>query len=66
VQQNGRTGWYLPVLKAGQIEAGMMLEVLARPFPECSIQWANTVMHAKPRRPADDQLLSQCPALSEA
>ncbi len=66
VQQNGRTGWYLRVLKVGQIEAGMILELIARPFPEFSVQWANTVMYAKPRRPEDDQRLSQCPALSGA
>lgn len=66
VQQNGRTGWYLRVIKAGQIEAGMTLELIARPFPEFSVQRANTVMYAKPRRPVDDQWLSQCPALSEA
>ncbi|MFO1003224.1 MAG: MOSC domain-containing protein [Planctomycetaceae bacterium] len=66
VQKNGRTGWYLRVIKTGQIEAGMTLELIARPFPEFSVQWANTVMYAKPRRPADDQRLSLCPALSAA
>ncbi|MFO1004106.1 MAG: MOSC domain-containing protein [Planctomycetaceae bacterium] len=66
VQQNGRTGWYLRVIEPGQIEAGMTLELLARPFSEFSVQWANAVMYAKPRRPADDQRLSKCPALSEA
>jgi len=66
VQQNGRTGWYLRVIEPGQIEAGMTLELITRPFPELTVQWANTVMYAKPRRPADDQRLSQCPALSEA
>jgi MOSC domain-containing protein YiiM len=66
VQQNGRTGWYLRVKEPGQIETGMTLELIARRFPEFSIQWANAVMYAKPRRPADDQRLSQCPALSEA
>jgi MOSC domain-containing protein YiiM len=66
VQQNGRTGWYLRVLSGGQIEAGMTLELIARPFPELTVQWANAVMYARPRRPADDQRLAQCPALSEA
>jgi MOSC domain-containing protein YiiM len=66
VQQNGRTGWYLRVLNGGQIEAGMTLELMARPFPELTVKWANTVMYASLRRPADDQRLAQCPALSEA
>jgi MOSC domain-containing protein YiiM len=66
VQQNGRTGWYLRVIESGQIEAGMTFELISRPFPEFSVQWANTVMYAKPRRPVDDQRLSQCPALSLA
>ncbi len=54
VQQNGRTGWYLRVIETGQIEAGMTLELIARRFPELTVQWANGVMYAKPRRPADD------------
>ncbi len=41
MQQNGRTGWYLRVIEPGQIEAGMKLELIARPFPELTVQWAN-------------------------
>ncbi len=66
VQQNGRTGWYLRVLEDGKIEAGMQIELIARPFPEISVKMAHAVMYAKPRRHDDDQWLAKCPALSEA
>lgn len=66
VQQNGRTGWYLRVLENGKIEAGMQIELIARPFPEFSVKLAHSVMYAKPRRHEDDQRLAKCPALSEA
>ena len=66
VQQNGRTGWYLRVLKEGVIEAGMNIELVDRSFPEFSVTWANSVMYAKPRRHEDDRRLAECPALSKS
>jgi MOSC domain-containing protein YiiM len=41
MQQNGRTGRYLRAIEPGQIEAGMTLAMIARPFPELTVQWAN-------------------------
>jgi MOSC domain-containing protein YiiM len=66
VHQNGRTGWYLRALKDGQIEAGMSLELMAHPFPELSVAWANSVMDARSRRPDDEERLATCSMLFEA
>lgn len=66
VQQNGRTGWYYRVLQTGAIEAGMMIELIERPYPEFSVAWANSVMYAKPRGHENDRQLAACPALSES
>ena len=66
VQQNGRTGWYFRVLQEGEIEAGMNIELMDRPYPEFSIAWANSVMYAKPRRQEDDRRLAECPTLSKS
>lgn len=34
VQERGRTGWYVRVLRAGEVSAGDAIELVARPFPE--------------------------------
>ncbi len=64
VQKSGRTGWYLRVVDEGALSAGDAIELLERPFPEMTIAWANSVMHAKPKCSEDDLKLSKCPALS--
>ncbi|MDB4778281.1 MOSC domain-containing protein [bacterium] len=64
VQKTGRTGWYLRVVDEGNLSAGDALELLELPFPEMTIAWANSVMHAKPKSSKDDLKLSKCPALS--
>lgn len=64
VQQNGRTGWYYRVLQEGTIEAGESIQLLKRPFPDFTVQWASAVMYAKPRSASDDHRLAACPALS--
>ena len=66
VRTNGRTGWYLRVLATGPLRAGLPVELLARPYPELSIAWANQVMHDPTRGLADVRLLAACPALAEA
>ncbi len=45
VVRNGRTGWYLRVLKQGWIEAQMLVVLIERPNPEWSIARANEILH---------------------
>lgn len=52
VRTNGRTGWYLRVLRSGTVAAGSQLELAARPFPEWSVARATALMNAKDA-PAD-------------
>lgn len=66
VQTTGRTGWYFRVLSPGDIEAGMSLELLDRPFPQFTVARATTIMHAKPRDAALELELAACPALSQS
>ena len=65
VQQTGRTGWYLKVLREGCVAAGAAVLLIERPHPEMSVAWANAVMYAKPRRLNDERQLAACPELSE-
>ncbi len=45
VQETGRTGWYLRVLREGVVAAGMPLELLERSYPRWTVERANHVMH---------------------
>ena len=45
VVRTGRTGWYFRVLEEGWIEAGLPVELIARPNPAWPISRANRIMH---------------------
>ena len=47
VVQTGFCGWYLRLVRAGSIEAGMPFELVDRPNPEWSVRRAHRVMYAK-------------------
>jgi MOSC domain-containing protein YiiM len=68
VVQSGRTGWYLRVLEAGDVERGDALMLVERPFPHLTIDAANGVRHSRGGslniEAARD--LANCPALAEA
>ena len=54
VVQNGRSGWYLRVLKPGRIARQMPVTLLERPNPEWSIARANQILYHGRRRPGAD------------
>ena len=59
VAQSGRTGWYIRVHEAGQVQAGVEMSLLKRPHPQWSIAKANEVLLAKrPDRLAVDELMN--------
>ncbi|MBN8248032.1 MAG: MOSC domain-containing protein [Verrucomicrobia bacterium] len=64
VERTGRTGFYLRVLEHGWVESGCRIELLARPFPELSIEHAHRVRHQRPPEVAAVRQLAECPALS--
>ncbi|EMI41802.1 MOSC domain-containing protein [Rhodopirellula sp. SWK7] len=66
VQQTRMTGWYLRVLQEGEIEAGQTMTLTERLHPEFTVDFANDVMFAKPRRSEDDRRLAACPELSKS
>lgn len=51
VDDNGYSGWYVRVLKEGQIEAGMEMVLEKRPHPEWTIAYTKEVMHRSGRDP---------------
>ena len=66
VQESGRTGWYLRVLREGEVAGGLPMVLLHQPFPEWSVTRANQVMHRDRCDREAAAALAQCPALSES
>lgn len=62
VVANGRTGWYLRVLREGLINTGESLTLVVRPNGDWSVARANKVMH---HRKADAALAGELAALPE-
>lgn len=62
----GRTGWYLRVLREGEVEAGDLITLLERPYPEWTIARANHVMHVDKLNRELSLELAACPALAPA
>jgi MOSC domain-containing protein YiiM len=58
---NGRSGWYLRVLREGMIAPGELLELLDRPNPHWTVARANQVMH---HRKNDLQAAAELAALT--
>jgi MOSC domain-containing protein YiiM len=63
VQQSGRTGWYLRVLREGLVAPGAEVALLERPHPEWPIARANQAMYVQRTRAAVLELAA-CPALA--
>jgi len=64
VNRNGRSGWYLRVLKEGWIEAAMPVELVDRPYPQWTIRRTARVMLERKARADEAALLAHCPALA--
>ncbi|MEJ2347105.1 MAG: MOSC domain-containing protein, partial [Gammaproteobacteria bacterium] len=64
VRRSGRSGWYFRTLEAGYVQAGDMLELVVRPWPQWNVTRAARIVqdaHADPALTAD---LAACGALS--
>jgi MOSC domain-containing protein YiiM len=68
VLASGRTGWYLRVLREGEVEPGDTLTLVERPYPRWTIDAVNAAAYS--RGGASDiaalRELATCPALAEA
>jgi MOSC domain-containing protein YiiM len=68
VVQSGRTGWYLRVLKEGDVEAGHALMLVERPFPRWTIDAVNAAAYGRGGTADIEAVreLADCTALAEA
>lgn len=65
---HGRTGWYLRVLQAGDVERGAELTLIDRLFPRWTIDAVNAVAYSRGGTPRVDAAreLANCPALADS
>jgi MOSC domain-containing protein YiiM len=64
VVANGRTGWYFRILQAGIIQAGLAVELEARPHPDWPVGRANRIMYQDKLDVSATQELIAVPTLS--
>ena len=65
VRRNGRSGWYLRVLREGQVAPGDPIGLVARPSPAWPVRRAARVMLARKDDPEEAAALAACEGLSE-
>lgn len=66
VEQTGRTGWYLRVMREGFVEAGQAVKLLERPHPDWTVKRAGAVRRRRQHEPEAAKELAACPALAES
>jgi MOSC domain-containing protein YiiM len=64
VQRNGRSGWYLRVLREGVLAAGDPIALVDRPHPEWTVRRATRAWLGRKEQPEEARALSRCEALS--
>ncbi|MBA3521521.1 MAG: MOSC domain-containing protein [Gemmatimonadales bacterium] len=64
VRANGRSGWYLRVLREGEVERGDTIALTERPHPDWTVRRAGQVMHDRRDREAEAVELAALTALS--
>ncbi len=65
VRRNGRSGWYLRVLRPGIIKEGQPIRRAERPHPEWTVHRTARAMLDRAHRPEEAAALARCAALSE-
>lgn len=63
VDENYRSGWYMRVLDEGEVQAGMTVERLARPYPTLTIYAVHQILDDLETFRAEALELADCPAL---
>jgi MOSC domain-containing protein YiiM len=66
VIQNGKSGWYLRVIKSGELTSGLSIDLVARPRPTWTVARASRLLYHEPDNLAGLQELADVPELSRA
>jgi MOSC domain-containing protein YiiM len=65
VRSNGRSGWYLRVLREGSVEAGQPVGRLDCFNPEWTVRRAARAMLTRQQNPSEAAALAECHGLSD-
>lgn len=65
VSERGWTGWYMRVLKPGQVEAGQEVRLVERPYPQLTVSLANQAKRNRKTRRDLVELFVACPLAAE-
>lgn len=63
IRENHRSGWYLRVAREGWLEAGMIVTLADRPYPQWTVRRAAEIRADRQSQPELAALLAECPAL---
>lgn len=66
IQESGMTGWYFRVLKEGAIQAGDILQLQERPYPEWTVEKSNNVMYKQKQDLELASRLAACELLAQS
>lgn len=66
ILETARTGWYLRVLREGEVAVGMAVTLRTRPHPDWTVARALRVRVNRTSRPEEAAALAALPELSEA
>ena len=66
VERSGRTGWYLRVLKEGEVQPGLTVTLIERPHPEWTVTRASQVMRHRTKDRAAAGALATLEVLAES
>lgn len=64
VVETGRSGWYLRVLREGELQAGDPLVLHSRPNPDWTVRRAHRVMHSRKHDPNESAAMLAAAGLS--
>jgi MOSC domain-containing protein YiiM len=66
VERSGRTGWYLRVLREGEVCPGLAVTLVERPCPEWTVAHASQIMRTRTLDRAAAGALAACELLADS
>jgi MOSC domain-containing protein YiiM len=61
----GRTGWYCRVLREGEVQPGLPITLIERPYPQWTVALTNDFGHNRNKDIETAQALAACPLLPD-
>jgi len=66
MEETGRTGWHCRVIEEGYVEAGTIVELVERPYPEWTVSLAHHLVYGNSADLDQMEALASCSLLSDS